>query len=84
MNSIEELPCTPARSFYYQADGRIYDVPEGVEHPDDLPAAPVEKAVHSPSSSCSTVSAAAVQQTEQQETSTAKKKKKVRQIQTFN
>ena len=39
VNSIEELRVLPppARSFYYQSDGRIYDVPEGIELPDDPP-----------------------------------------------
>ena len=74
-----------ARSHYYQ-DGRIYDVPEGVEQPeqpsaDEASAAqplPLpSQAVHSPSSTCSTVSAAVQPPEEQHETSTAKKKKKV-------
>merc|ERR1719264_2494373 len=71
------------RSHYYQ-DGRIYDVPEGVEQAEppaaegsaSQPLPLPSQAVHSPSSSCSTVSAAVQPQTEQQETSTAKKKKK--------
>ena len=75
------------RSHYYQ-DGRIYDVPEGIEQPESSvdearvaqPLPLPSQAVLSPSSSCSTVSAAVHQQAEQHETSTAKKKKKVRDI----